>query len=217
MLAIRTSMVKLGRGLLEGLLDFDSGHRGARVDCGGGHLAEFSEYREKTVDSVLHPVRLRCAYYHCTDCGHGRFPKGEDSGVIGRSLTPGLRRMVARVGSQEPFGQGSRDPEELAGVHLTSKRVERGSEADGAKIRAATKAHSEAVATDKAIPLTTVKSIPVPARSSRRGQLASKLASSTAHVSSGRALRPPSRSQSAGGDSGNRTRDRGFADRPCGV
>jgi hypothetical protein len=153
-------MVKLGGGLLEGLLDFDSGHRGARVDCGGGHLAEFSDYREKTVDTVLGAVRLRRAYYHCADCGHGHFPKDEDLGVIGSSLSPGLRRMVDRVGSQEPFAHGSRDLAELAGLHLTSKRVERSSEADGAKIRVAIEAHSEAVVSGKVVPLLSSEPIP---------------------------------------------------------
>ena len=153
-------MVKLGGGLLEGLLDFDSGHRGARVDCGGGHLADFSDYRVKTVDTVLGAVRLRRAYYPCADCGHGRFPKDEDLGVIGSSLSPGLRRMVDRVGSQEPFAHGSRDLAELAGVHVTSKRVERSSEADGAKIRAAIEAHSEAVISGKVVPLLSSEPIP---------------------------------------------------------
>ncbi len=36
----------------EGLLDFDSGHRGAWVDCGGGRLADFSDYR--------YPVTATC-------------------------------------------------------------------------------------------------------------------------------------------------------------
>ena len=153
-------MVKLGGGLLEGLLDFDSGHRGTRVGCGGGHLAEFADYREKTLDTVLGPVRLRRAYYPCADCGHGRFPKDEELGVAGSSLSPGLRRMVDRVGSQEPFGQGSRDLAELAGLHLTGKRVERSSEADGAKIRSAIEVHAEAVLSGKVVPL--VSSEPIP-------------------------------------------------------
>ena len=152
-LVLRTAMIKLGGGLLEGLLGLDLGHRGTRIDCGAGHLADFSDYRAKTVDTVLGPVRLRRAYYSCPDCGHGRFPKDEDLGVAGGSLSPGLRRMVARVGSQEPFGQGSRDLEELAGVHLTSKRVERSSEADGARIQVAIEEQAQAVLAGKVIPL----------------------------------------------------------------
>jgi len=74
-LAIRTAMIKLGGGLLEGLVGLDSGHRGARVDCGRGHVADFSDYRVKTVDTVLAAVRLRRAYYPCTNCGHGVSPR----------------------------------------------------------------------------------------------------------------------------------------------
>ncbi len=69
------------------------------IHCGAQHLG---------------PVRLRRAYYHCQECGHGRFPRDEELGVADGSLSLRLRRMVARVGSQEPFGQGSRDLEELA-------------------------------------------------------------------------------------------------------
>ena len=159
-LAIRTAVLKIGGSLLEGLLDFDSGHRGPRVDCGEGHQAEFSAYREKTVDTVLGPVHLRRAYYNCPDCGHGRLPKDEDLGVVGSSLSPGLRRMVDRVGSQEPFAHGSRDLADLAGLHVTSKRVERSAEADGAKIRAAMEVEAEAVLAGKVVPL--VGSVPIP-------------------------------------------------------
>jgi hypothetical protein len=44
-LAIRAGLTRLGRGVLEGLLGADGGHRGPRVDCGSGHLAEFESYR----------------------------------------------------------------------------------------------------------------------------------------------------------------------------
>ncbi len=153
-------MTRLGGSLLEGLLGLDLGHRGTRVDCGAGHLAEFSDYRGKTIDTVVGPVRLRRAYYNCTECGHGRFPRDEELGVADGSLSPGLRRMVARVGSQEPFGQGSRDLEELAGLHLTGKRVERSSEADGARIQAVIEEQAQAVLAGKVIPL--LGSAPIP-------------------------------------------------------
>jgi hypothetical protein len=152
-LAICTAMIKLGGGLLEELLGLDLGHRGTRVDCGAGHLAEFSDYRAKTVDTVLGPVRLRPAYYHCTGCGHGRFPRDEELGVAGHSLSPGLRRMVDQVGSQEPFEQGSRELAELAELNLTSKRVQRSAEADGEVIRAAIAVQAGAALSGKVVPL----------------------------------------------------------------
>ena len=70
-LAIRTAMSKLGASLLEDLLGLDRGHRGSRIDCGAGHQAEFVSYRDKHLDTVLGPVTLGRAYYHCTDCTQG--------------------------------------------------------------------------------------------------------------------------------------------------
>ena len=60
-------MTKLGGSLLEGLLALDVGHRGQRIDCGSGHLAELVSYRPKTLDTVLGPIEYRRAYYH--GCG----------------------------------------------------------------------------------------------------------------------------------------------------
>ena len=73
-------MTKLGASLLEGLLGLDSGHRGPRIDCGAGHQAEFVSYRDKSLDTVLGPVTLSRAYYHCTDCSHGVVPKDDELG-----------------------------------------------------------------------------------------------------------------------------------------
>ena len=49
-------MARLGASVLEHLLAADPGHRGARVECGAGHQAEFVSYRAKTIDTVLGPV-----------------------------------------------------------------------------------------------------------------------------------------------------------------
>lgn len=118
-------MIKLGGGLLEGLLGLDSGYGGARVGCPAGHPAKFSDYRAKTIDTILGPVRLRRDYAPCAECSHGLVPRDGELGVAGESLSVGLRRMVDRVGSREPLAQGSRDLAELAGLKMTSKRAER--------------------------------------------------------------------------------------------
>lgn len=76
-------------------------------------------------------VRLGRAWYHCSGCGSGFAPRDRELGVAGASLSPGLLRMVARVGSHEPFAQAARDLAELAGVDLATKRVERSAEATG--------------------------------------------------------------------------------------
>jgi hypothetical protein len=88
--AIRTAMLRLGGRLLEDLLGPDAGHRGPRVDCGVGHQAQFVACRAKTIDTVLGPVSLRRAWYHCAACGHGLAPKDAGLGIGRSSLSPGL-------------------------------------------------------------------------------------------------------------------------------
>ena len=90
-------MARLGAGLLEDLLATDAGYRGPRVGCGAGHEAEFVSYRTKIIDTVLGPVEVRRAYYHCASCGHGVVPRDGELGVQQASMSPGLRKMTARA------------------------------------------------------------------------------------------------------------------------
>ena len=143
--AIRTAMSGLGARLLEGLLAGDRGHRGARIDCGQGHEAEFIGYRTKQIDTILGSATCERAWYHCTGCRHGFAPRDIELGMADASLTPGLRRMVARVAADHPFAQGRDVLAELAGIELTAKRIERSAEADGQMVAAATAAEADAV------------------------------------------------------------------------
>src|SRR5260221_703842 len=122
-LAIRAAVMKLGRSVLEPLLAADGGYRGPRVSCGAGHLAEFVAYREKTTDTVLGPVTLSRAWYHCGDCGHGLAPRDAELGVAGQTMSPGLARMNDRAAAAVPFTPAARLVGELAGITLTGRRA----------------------------------------------------------------------------------------------
>src|SRR5262249_35059784 len=152
-LAIRTAMLRLGGRLLAGLLGLDAGHRGRRTGCGNGHDAEFISYRGKTIDTVVGPVELHRAWYHCAGCGHGLAPKDEELGVAGASLSPGLAKMNARAASAIPFAPARRLLAELAGVELTVKRVERSAEATGIAAMTAIGAQADAIRARWAVPL----------------------------------------------------------------
>ena len=152
-LAIRAAMTRLGCGLLEQLLAADTGYRGPRVECGRGHEAEFVSYRAKTADTVLGPVEVRRAYYHCADCGHGVIPKDSELGVEHASMSPGLAKMVARTAAAAPFAKASGLLGELAGIGLTTKRIERSAEADGAAASTAIGAEADAICSRQVVPL----------------------------------------------------------------
>jgi hypothetical protein len=152
-LAIRAGLTRLGRGVLEDLLAADAGHRGPRAGCGAGHQAEFASYRDKTVDTVLGPVTLRRAWYHCPSCGHGLAPRDAELGVAGATMSPGLARMNARAGAAVPFAPGAALVSELAGIKLTSRRLGRHAEADGTAAAAVIQAQAAAITARQVIPL----------------------------------------------------------------
>lgn len=139
---VRTAMHKVGSVLLEHLLNADhGGHSGQRIACGHGHQAEFIDYRSKQVQTILGNVELRRAYYYCGQCsetnGRGVIPKDQELDVVDTSFSPGLRRLMARVGAQEAFDLARQDLAELAGVRVPTKAVERISEAVGVAAEAA--------------------------------------------------------------------------------
>jgi hypothetical protein len=130
-------MLTLGGGMLGQLLAADPGYRGPRMPCGQGHEAEFISYRDKVIDTVLGPVTLTRAWYHCTACKHGLAPRDAELGVQDASMSPGLRVMNDQAAAAGPFAKAARLLETLAGVRLTVKRVERAAEASGTAAAAA--------------------------------------------------------------------------------
>ena len=153
-MTIRAAMHQMGGVLLEKLLNSDGGgYRGAHLDCGQGHLAEFVGYRGKQVLTVLSSVEVQRAYYHCPACQGGLVPKDQELDVVGSSFSPGVRRMMGRVGAKEPFEQGRNDLEELAGVVVQTKQVERISAQLGLQVEAFCQREREAILAGKVAPL----------------------------------------------------------------
>ena len=150
---LRAGLLKLGGSMLGQLLSADPGQRGPRLPCGQGHEAEFTDYRDKVTDTVLGPVTLRRAWYHCAECKHGFAPRDAELGVEGTSLSPGLAAMNDIAAAAGPFAKAAGLLEDLAGVSLTVKRVERAAEASGAAQAAAVRERSAAIAGRKLVPL----------------------------------------------------------------
>ena len=146
-------MLQVGCGMLGQLLAADPGYRGPRVACGRGHEAEFIAYRGKVIDTVLGPVALTRAWYHCAACGHGFAPRDAELGVAGVSLSPGLRVMTDKAAAAGPFAKAAGLLEDLAGVRLTAKRVERAAEASGAAQGTAARERAALITSRKLIPL----------------------------------------------------------------
>ena len=115
--------------------------------------AEFVSYRDKVTGTVLGPVTLTRAWYHCAACGHGLAPRDAGLGVAGQAMSPGLRAMNDQAAAAGPFAKAARLLENLAGVRLTAKRVERAAEASGTAAAAAVRDRARAITDRKLIPL----------------------------------------------------------------
>src|SRR6202041_2232520 len=134
-LAVRQQALQLAGAAVEQRLNADtSDEQGARIRCGCGREARLVGRRSKQVQSVLGPLQLERAYYHCSSCGHGFCPRDGQLGIENTSLSPALTRMVGAVGAMVSFEEGSELLTDLAGVAVDAKQVERTAEALGKQI-----------------------------------------------------------------------------------
>ncbi len=153
-MAIRTAMHEAGAVLLEKLLNSGArGYQRAGVKCAEGHGATFVDYRSKEITTVVGTVELKRAYYHCGACGQGILPQDEELDIVGTSFSPGVRRLISRVGGKESFNEGRQDLEELAGIRVKTKEVERIAEAIGAEIEVLGQRERGQIMTGKVVPL----------------------------------------------------------------
>jgi len=139
--------------MLGQLLAADPGYRGPRAPCGNGHQAVFTSYRGRVIDTVLGPVTLKRAWYHCAACGHGLAPRDAELGAAGTSISPGLAAMTDRAAAAAPFAQAAGLLEYLAGIRLNAKRVERAAEASGTTLAAAVRDRAALVTARRLVPL----------------------------------------------------------------
>jgi hypothetical protein len=157
---IRAGLLRLGASVLEDLLAADPGYAGPRADCGCGHQAELAGYRDKTVDTVVGPVTIRRAWYHCDQCHHGLAPRDAQLGMAGSAMSPGLRKMCARAAAAVPFAAAARLISELAGITLTGKRAGRRAEAGGQAAAAVIEAQAAAMQARTLVPLPPAPPLP---------------------------------------------------------
>ena len=123
--AMRAALTSAGARLLQAVLAGEDGYAGPHAGCGNGHQAVYAGCRDKTVITVLGPVRLMRAWYHCGQCGHGFAPRDQQLGVAGASLSPGLAEMTALAGAEVSFGRAAGLLSALAGITISARTVDR--------------------------------------------------------------------------------------------
>jgi len=105
-----------------------------RLPCPCGHHAQYQGLRSKAVLTVVGRARVSRPYYLCARCHQGQFPADAELDIVDTEVSPGVRRMLALVGSAAPFDHGREQMQVLAGLEVTTKAVERTAEAIGGDI-----------------------------------------------------------------------------------
>jgi hypothetical protein len=136
-MALRSALHHAGAAALSQLLEADPPAAEQRTQpCPCGQPARYREMRSKSVLTVVGRVELRRPYYLCSHCQQGQFPLDRQLDVEDTELSPGVRRMLAVVGSEVSFARGQEQMRLLADLEVTVKAVERTTEAMGAHIAA---------------------------------------------------------------------------------
>jgi hypothetical protein len=147
----------VGAVLLTKLLNSEGGSAGVSVKCAAGHAATFVDYRSKEITTVVGAVEFRRAYYYCEQCGEGILPQDAALDLASTSFSPGVRRLMGRVGGKESFNEGRRDLEDLAGIKVQTKAVERVAEGIGEELELlGRRERQRAIAEQKVVPLKSI-------------------------------------------------------------
>jgi hypothetical protein len=134
-MAMRAAMHQAGAAALSQLLRSDPpGPDEREVPCPCGQKARYREMRSRRVLTAVGEAEFRRPWYLCPQCHHGQCPADAALDIEKADLSPGVRRMLALIGSEAPFDHGRRQIELLAGLDVTAKAVERTAEAIGGNI-----------------------------------------------------------------------------------
>jgi hypothetical protein len=116
--------------------------------------------RSKKLVSLLGDGEISRNYYECGECHEHSTPKDVILGIERTMFTPGVRRAAAKLGSCDSFESSSVTMEELCGIVVSSKDIERISEAIGGEIEKENKKDMETILSGNADG-TPAKPIPV--------------------------------------------------------
>jgi hypothetical protein len=158
-MSVRAAAHQMGAKVLEQLLQAPASFQRQRP-CGCGQTARFHQMRPREILTAVGSVRFERPYYLCPGCHQGQSPRDVELDVVDTEYSPGVRRMLALVGSNGSFAQGREQLEALAGLNVTTKAVERQAEAIGGDIAAGEQAERQR-ALQLELPTVTGPEIPV--------------------------------------------------------
>jgi hypothetical protein len=124
-----------GAGVLGSLLTHWQRHTPRNpIHCACGQPMKSRGRREKRFLTTLGQVPFARSFYQCTRCHAGRFPDDERLDIVKTGYSPGVRRLMARAGSQTQFEQAAEDLRCYAGLEIEPREIERVAEEVGRQV-----------------------------------------------------------------------------------
>lgn len=104
--------------------------------CPCGQRMSSRGRRAKGLLTTLGRVPFARSFYQCERCRQGCYPDDEHLDIIKTTYSPGVRRLMARAGSQTQFEQAAQDLRCYAGLELEPREIERVAEEVGRQVEA---------------------------------------------------------------------------------
>jgi len=124
-----------GAGVLGSLLIHWQQHAPREVIlCQCGQRMSSRGRRAKGLLTTLGRVPFGRSFYQCEQCHQGRFPDDERLDIVRTTYSPGVRRLMARAGSQSQFEQAAEDLSCHAGLKVEPREIERVAEEVGRQV-----------------------------------------------------------------------------------
>ena len=124
----------LGRVVEAVVTTIAAGQASERPRCGSCQqpMRLVDRARPRALQGLVGDYRVRRAYVACDRCGHGVAPLDARLGLGPGALSPGLARVVCRVGVEAGFGSAADLLEETLRVAVATETVRRVTEGIGA-------------------------------------------------------------------------------------
>ena len=130
--ALRAAVLSAGAKVLSEMVrGIGCGRQDKPVVCSCGAVMESKGLRDKPFLTILGLVPYARSMFRCPVCGNTRYPGDEELDIVGTTRSPGIRRMMARAGSQSTFKESRGDLKVYAGIDVCAKDVERVAEGIG--------------------------------------------------------------------------------------
>lgn len=103
-----------------------------RCECGG--LAEYKGDQARKQETYVGRIEVHRGYYYCPSCSKGHYPLDEVLGIAQGQFSEGIQNGVCRLGAALPFEPAAETFEDLTGVGISAREVERLTDDRGAHL-----------------------------------------------------------------------------------